>query len=201
MCLQQRCVALLVSRGILRTPSPPPAVVRSWPGGGPAVLLHREPLVPNKVLHLAQQRGGEGGWAGSSRGRCWCGLRFSCTVNISVLRLCHPAHRLFNLNPFLCPAPDRQVLKLLRRRERWLAVAAIRFLRTALGMKVCVLAHLPAACWHHPGSVLLGRQQSGLTPGLCSPLQDEFYNRYLVKNHLLAPVVAAFMGEHAGAAE
>lgn len=50
-----------------------------------------------------------------------------------------------------------KVLKLLRRRERWLVVAAIRFLRTALGMK------------------------------------DEFYNRYLVKNHLLAPVVAAFM--------
>jgi protein phosphatase-4 regulatory subunit 3 len=52
-----------------------------------------------------------------------------------------------------------KVLKLLRRRERWLVVAAIRFLRTALGMK------------------------------------DEFYNRYLVKNHLLAPVVAAFLGE------
>ena len=27
------------------------------------------------------------------------------------------------------------------------------------------------------------------------PLQDEFYNRYLVKNHLMAPVVAAFVGE------
>ena len=29
-----------------------------------------------------------------------------------------------------------QVLKLLRRRERWLVVAAVRFLRTALNMKV-----------------------------------------------------------------
>jgi hypothetical protein len=28
------------------------------------------------------------------------------------------------------------VLKLLRRRERWLVVAAVRFLRTALNMKV-----------------------------------------------------------------
>lgn len=50
-----------------------------------------------------------------------------------------------------------KVLKLLRRRERWLAVAAVRFLRTALSMK------------------------------------DEFYYRYLVKNHLLEPVVAAFL--------
>ena len=81
-----------------------------------------------------------------------------------VPRPCQPAHRLLSLNLFLCPAPDRQVLKLLRRRERWLAVAAIRFLRTALGMKVCLLAHLPAACWPNacvgfnapPGSVLLG---------------------------------------------
>jgi hypothetical protein len=32
-----------------------------------------------------------------------------------------------------------KVLKLLRRRERWLVVAAIRFLRTALGMKVRLL--------------------------------------------------------------
>ncbi len=29
-----------------------------------------------------------------------------------------------------------KVLKLLRRRERWLAAAAVRFLRTCLGMKV-----------------------------------------------------------------
>ncbi|PSC74221.1 Serine threonine-phosphatase 4 regulatory subunit 3 isoform B [Micractinium conductrix] len=50
-----------------------------------------------------------------------------------------------------------KVLKLLRRKERWLAVAAVRFLRTALSMK------------------------------------DEFYNRYLVKNQLLKPVVAAFL--------
>ncbi|KAI3423413.1 hypothetical protein D9Q98_010630 [Chlorella vulgaris] len=50
-----------------------------------------------------------------------------------------------------------KVLKLLRRKERWLVVAAIRFLRAAVQMK------------------------------------DEFYNRYLVKNHLLGPVVAAFL--------
>ena len=40
-------------------------------------------------------------------------------------------------HPPACPpllAP--QVLKLLRRRERWLVVAAVRFLRTALNMKV-----------------------------------------------------------------
>lgn len=29
-----------------------------------------------------------------------------------------------------------KVLKLLRRRERWLVVAAVRFLRTAVGLKV-----------------------------------------------------------------
>ena len=34
------------------------------------------------------------------------------------------------------PAPP-QVLKLLKRKERWLVVAAVRFLRTALSMKVC----------------------------------------------------------------
>jgi len=32
---------------------------------------------------------------------------------------------------------------------------------------------------------------------MCPRLQDEFYNRYLVKNHLMAPVVAAFVGEPA----
>ena len=56
------------------------------------------------------------------------------------------------------PLPALQVLKLLGRKERWLAVAAVRFLRTALSLK------------------------------------DEFYNRYLVKNRLLQPVVAAFLG-------
>ncbi|EFN53416.1 hypothetical protein CHLNCDRAFT_58505 [Chlorella variabilis] len=50
-----------------------------------------------------------------------------------------------------------KVLKLLKCKERWLVVAAVRFLRTALSMK------------------------------------DEFYNRYLIKNHLLGPVVAAFL--------
>lgn len=50
-----------------------------------------------------------------------------------------------------------KVLKLLRRREQWLVVAAVRFLRTCLGMK------------------------------------DEFYNRYLVKNGLLEPVLRAFV--------
>ncbi|KAL4418834.1 hypothetical protein ABPG77_004074 [Micractinium sp. CCAP 211/92] len=50
-----------------------------------------------------------------------------------------------------------KVLKLLRRRERWLVVAAIRFLRTALSLK------------------------------------DEFYNRYLVKNRLMEPVVTTFL--------
>ncbi|KAL6784382.1 hypothetical protein ACKKBF_B01565 [Auxenochlorella protothecoides x Auxenochlorella symbiontica] len=50
-----------------------------------------------------------------------------------------------------------KVLRLLHRKERWLVVAAIRFLRTCLGMK------------------------------------DEFYNRYLVKNGLLEPVIAVFL--------
>lgn len=50
-----------------------------------------------------------------------------------------------------------KVLRLLRRRERWLNAAAVRFLRTCLGMK------------------------------------DEFYNRYLVKNNLMEPVVRAFV--------
>ena len=49
-----------------------------------------------------------------------------------------------------------KVLRLLRRRELWLRAAALRFLRTCLGML------------------------------------DDFYNRYLVKNGLLEPVLAAF---------
>jgi len=42
----------------------PLASCPSGPDCGPAVLLRRQPLIPNKVLHLAQQRGGEGGWVG-----------------------------------------------------------------------------------------------------------------------------------------
>ncbi len=49
------------------------------------------------------------------------------------------------------------VLALLGRREKWLGVAAVRFLRACVGLK------------------------------------DEFYNRYLVRNGLLEPVVAAFL--------
>lgn len=50
-----------------------------------------------------------------------------------------------------------KVLRLLRRRERAVAAASLRFLRTCLAMR------------------------------------DEFYNRYLVKNSLLEPVIEAFM--------
>ena len=50
-----------------------------------------------------------------------------------------------------------KVLKLMRRRERTVAAAALRFLRTCLAMK------------------------------------DEFYNRYLIKNALLEPVLTAFL--------
>ena len=50
-----------------------------------------------------------------------------------------------------------KVLKLLRRKERAVAAAALRFLRTCLAMR------------------------------------DEFYNRYLVKNSLLEPVLMAFL--------
>lgn len=50
-----------------------------------------------------------------------------------------------------------KVLRLLRRRERAVAAAALRFLRTCLAMR------------------------------------DEFYNRYLVKNALLEPVLTAFL--------
>ncbi|CAK0784720.1 hypothetical protein CVIRNUC_007924 [Coccomyxa viridis] len=46
-----------------------------------------------------------------------------------------------------------KVLRLLYRREKWLVVAAVRFLRTCLGLK------------------------------------DDFYNRYLVRNNLLEPVI------------
>ncbi len=52
---------------------------------------------------------------------------------------------LFLSPPPSCPhsaAPHHQVLKLLQRRERWLVVAAIRFLRTALSMKVRALGAL-----------------------------------------------------------
>ncbi len=49
-----------------------------------------------------------------------------------------------------------KVLKLLRRRERWLVVAGVRFLRTCIGTK------------------------------------DDFYMRYLVRNNLLEPLMAAF---------
>ncbi len=51
-----------------------------------------------------------------------------------------------------------KVLKLMKRRERAVAAAALRFLRTCLNMK------------------------------------DEFYNRYLVKNSLLEPVLTSFLG-------
>ncbi|CAL8462717.1 g2250 [Coccomyxa elongata] len=50
-----------------------------------------------------------------------------------------------------------KVLKLLNRREKWLVVAAVRFLRTCIGLK------------------------------------DDFYNRYLVRNNLFEPVLAAFL--------
>lgn len=43
-------------------------------------------------------------------------------------------HRLQSNLALALPTP--QVLKLLRRRERWLVAAAIRFLRTALSLKV-----------------------------------------------------------------
>mmetsp|Transcript_36846 Transcript_36846/g.103965 ORF Transcript_36846/g.103965 Transcript_36846/m.103965 type:complete len:862 (+) Transcript_36846:313-2898(+) len=49
-----------------------------------------------------------------------------------------------------------KVLRLLRCPQRWLMVAAVRFLRTCIGLK------------------------------------DEFYNRYLIRNNLLEPVVKAF---------
>ena len=49
-----------------------------------------------------------------------------------------------------------KVLKLLRRRERWLVAAGVRFLRTCVGTK------------------------------------DDFYMRYLVRNNLLEPLMAAF---------
>ncbi|KAH7621274.1 hypothetical protein Ndes2526B_g03615 [Nannochloris sp. 'desiccata'] len=51
-----------------------------------------------------------------------------------------------------------KVLKLMKRKERAVAAAALRFLRTCLSMK------------------------------------DEFYNRYLVKNSLLEPVLSSFLG-------
>jgi protein phosphatase-4 regulatory subunit 3 len=50
-----------------------------------------------------------------------------------------------------------KVLRLLKRRERTVATAALRFLRTCLAMR------------------------------------DEFYNRYIVKNSLLEPVLAAYL--------
>ncbi len=53
------------------------------------------------------------------------------------------------------PFPE-QVLRLVRRRERWLVCAAIRFVRTCIGMK------------------------------------DDFFNRYLTRNNLFEPVLAAF---------
>lgn len=108
------------------------------------------------------------------------------------------------------PSRPFQVLKLLRRRERWLVVAAIRFLRTALGMKVRTVAGLAGAQLYHyaPASfcsvpcpralvALTDIDSTGQDSNMYAHLrlQDEFYNRYLVKNHLLAPVVAAFMGK------
>ncbi|CAL5223154.1 g5623 [Coccomyxa viridis] len=50
-----------------------------------------------------------------------------------------------------------KVLRLLYRREKWLVVAAVRFLRTCIGLK------------------------------------DDFYNRYLVRNNLLEPVIQVFL--------
>uniref|UniRef100_A0A061R721 Protein phosphatase 4 regulatory subunit 3 n=1 Tax=Tetraselmis sp. GSL018 TaxID=582737 RepID=A0A061R721_9CHLO len=50
-----------------------------------------------------------------------------------------------------------KVLRLLKCSQKWLVVAAVRFLRTCIGVK------------------------------------DEFYNRYLVRNNLLEPVVKAFI--------
>ncbi|KAK9823072.1 hypothetical protein WJX81_007297 [Elliptochloris bilobata] len=53
------------------------------------------------------------------------------------------------------------VLGLLGRREKWLGVAAVRFLRACVGLK------------------------------------DEFYNRYLIRNNLFEPVIAAFLANGA----
>ncbi|KAK9802569.1 hypothetical protein WJX73_004679 [Symbiochloris irregularis] len=50
-----------------------------------------------------------------------------------------------------------KVLKLLKRKERWLAVAAVRFMRT------------------------------------CLHLKDEFYNRYMVRENCIEPIVEAFL--------
>lgn len=50
-----------------------------------------------------------------------------------------------------------KVLNLMQRREKYLVVASVRFLRTCVGLK------------------------------------DEFYNRYIIKNNLFAPVMKVFM--------
>jgi hypothetical protein len=236
---------------------------RSGACGGSAVFLHGVPLVPHKVLHPSQQCGGEGVYGEEARGDggggegAACGLWFAARcgklwpgpVQASCLpSAIVPALALPLVSPSTPCAPPMndglppQVLKLLRRRERWLVVAAVRFLRTAVGLKVrCRLASVGLAgqgfqatpspcparrrCRAGAGSShvsLLASSAGGVyaaqvrrsscaaaSPSLrllaadCAPVavfvciavpQDEFYNRYLVKNHLLGPVVAAFLG-------
>ena len=53
-----------------------------------------------------------------------------------------------------------KVLNLMQRREKYLVVAAVRFLRACVGLK------------------------------------DEFYNRYIIKNNLFAPVMKAVSYTH-----
>lgn len=55
----------------------------------------------------------------------------------------------------LAPGPVPQVLKLLRRREKWLLIVALRFLRTCIGLKV--RTRLPAP----------PRRESDLTSPIC----------------------------------
>ena len=243
-------------------PAAPPPWPRSGPDCGPAQLLHREPLVPNKVLHPAQQRGGEGGrgWGrGRVRveavggGRCdavgvsslrWrprgpvpaAPGRDCCWAASVVTATAMPAQLAASSAPFAAFPPGAQAAAAPRAvaggGRRPLPAHRPGHEGVDWWQSLCLVSHVAAGVpqpaspvpagalqfappfstnqpiskqdeFHHrccpvhphqpPSPFPLRSPSYLLFPNLHA--QDEFYNRYLVKNHLMAPVVAAFLGE------
>jgi hypothetical protein len=104
--------------------------------------------------------GGEGGAAGGARGAAAGGgttvPAWTLVKTIELLCFC-VQHHSFRIKYYvLRNNVVEKVLNLTQRREKYLVVAAVRFLRACVGLK------------------------------------DEFYNRYIIKNSLFAPVMKAF---------
>lgn len=97
-------------------------------GSSPSSMQETEPGVPGTLMLVLDLL-------------CYCVTQHSYRIKYYILR-----------NNVV-----EKVIRLLKRRERAVATAALRFLRTCLAMR------------------------------------DEFYNRYIVKNSLLEPVLAAYL--------